>query len=74
MKVTYIDQFLFDSAIYNITDQHGTPFQLKVDYKNNKFDIAPDTTAPSQESVKEITAIAHDLLSRKHGINLAEKE
>jgi len=66
----YIKSFVFDYAQYEIADENGNTGILKVNYKNNKFEVV---TSSSGELKSEAAKIAKDLLQRKHGVNFAGK-
>ena len=71
MKVKHIEKFLFDTAIYNISDKRGRFVRLKVDYRNKRFELE-GLQQQDNAFIQEVTDIANDLLARKSGINIAE--
>ncbi|OGC69310.1 hypothetical protein A2415_02950 [candidate division WWE3 bacterium RIFOXYC1_FULL_39_7] len=73
MKTTYIKSFEFDNAQYLVSDGE-TSLVLKVNYKNNKYEIEHNGKSVPAYLKKEASAIAEDLLERKHGVNFAERE
>jgi hypothetical protein len=72
MKVKYINQFLFNTASYDIVGDNGQQFQLQVDYANGSYRLASAEEVDSK-LMTEIADIAADLISRKHAVNIAEK-
>ena len=72
MKVQHLNSFLFDSATYTISDQHGHDVQLKVNYKDRQYKIE-NAGEFDKTALAEITSIASDLLQRKSGVNIAEQ-
>jgi hypothetical protein len=70
-KVLYIQSFLFNNAIYDITDRNNNQAQLIVNYKDNSYVIKKDNEV-TEEAMEELKEIAKDLLQRKHGVNIAE--
>ena len=73
MKVHYIDSFRFKQAEYSIGDGNGAEVILRMDYKNNSFELRGNNTTANKHFLEEVQQIAHDLLERKHGVNFAER-
>lgn len=65
MKNT-IQDFYLQKAIYLIREVDGQQAYLHLDYADNSYSILGRTT-------ERIQGIACDLLSRKHGVNFADK-
>lgn len=70
-KVTYIKEFLFDKAQYYLSDENKNRVLLKINYKENSYEIDNLTNA-SKGFAKEVTDVAINLLKKKHGINRAK--
>jgi RNA 3'-terminal phosphate cyclase len=68
-----IKKFEFDSAHYRLDDGNGDAVTLNVDYKNNQYRISAAGEPGNQAFRQEIAEVAADLLSRKHGVNFANK-
>lgn len=73
MRTKLLKEFIFDNATYNIKDVDGNPIVLFMNYKEGTYQILP-TTKISKSVAKEIATIATDLISRKSGKNIAEKD
>ena len=71
MKTTYIKDFMFDKARYLISDG-DVDVVLKVDYKDNEYQIESEQIEIPQALKEEISTIAKDLLQRKRQKNFAE--
>ncbi len=71
-ELTHINMFLFDHAQYNLKDVFGNNILLKVDYKNNQYQILSDSSDISDLVNEEISNFARDLLKRKSGKNFIE--
>jgi hypothetical protein len=72
-QLNTIKTFEFDSAHYRLDDGHGDAVTLNVDYKNNQYRITGADTSVNPAFRQEIAEVAADLLSRKHGVNFANK-
>jgi len=66
-----IKSFLFNYAQYDIADKHGNKGVLKINYKDNSYDI--ELGIDDSALRVEVVTVAKDLLERKHGINFANK-
>jgi hypothetical protein len=66
-----IETFNFKSAEYSMVGKHGDAAILRVDYEHNSFELVKRSGSLADDFQREATRIAHDLLSRKHGINVA---
>ena len=75
MDFKNIKSFKFDKAQYFVGDGRGNELLLKVNYKDNKFDLeAKKTNGGGMKVLQNAVAIvAKDLLKRKHGVNFADK-
>jgi hypothetical protein len=65
-----INSFVFNYAQYEITDISGNRGLLKIDYKNKTHSYEG---IADQDLTLELNKIARDLLSRKHGVNFANR-
>lgn len=72
IKVQSISKFIFNKAEYLLEDDSGS-LLLKIDYFHNSFEIEQQTATITKALSNEAKRIADDLLSRKHGINFAER-
>lgn len=72
-KLQFVKQFEVHFAQYQLNNGNGHMIKLNVDYKNNTFKLTPSVQL-STEFEKEVQQIAKGLLTRKHGVNLAERE
>ena len=73
MKTKYIKTFEFDKAQYIVSDGNAN-LLLKVNYKDNRYQIRYKGKKQSELLNEEISEIAEDLLQRKHGKNFAEQK
>ena len=72
MKTKMLKEFKFNYAQYDLKDIANVVVILKVDYKNNTYTTRSDRLL-DPETKQEISRIAQDLLTRKSGINIAER-
>jgi hypothetical protein len=72
MHVQSISKFIFNKAEYLLADESGS-LLLRIDYYHNTFEIEQQTETIKKSLHQEAKTIAQDLLSRKHGVNFAEK-
>ncbi len=72
MKVQHIQKFIFQQAQYHLEDAESA-ILLKINYRDNTFEIQAQSEIVSESLKNEAEDVAHDLLSRKHGKNFAEK-
>ncbi len=70
-KVKYIKEFIFDKAQYHVYDENKNRVLLKIDYKENSYEINGFQKVP-EDFVKEVTDVAISLLKKKHGVNRAK--
>lgn len=73
-NLRHIKSFKFGYARYHLDDGAGDYVLLKVDYWNNRFEILSKGKQENREFREEIGEIAKGLLSRKHGVEFANKE
>jgi hypothetical protein len=66
-----ITTFQFKTAEYSMVSSSGDAAILQVDYEHNTFEIVNRPAEITEEFRQEAGRIARDLLSRKHGINVA---
>ncbi len=72
-KLTFTKSFKFNYAQYDLADNHGYRALLKINYKDNDYELVlKDLAAVPQEFAAELHDIAKDLLQRKHDVNFAD--
>lgn len=67
----YIKGFYFDFAQYHLLDKSGKKVKLKINYKDNKFEIEHGSKLNSSFQ-KEVEKLANSLLDRKSKVNRAQ--
>jgi hypothetical protein len=68
----FIKSFVFDFAQYYLEDESGNRIVLKINYKENNYNVYGLDKAYSREFGKEVNELAKSLLGRKSGINRAK--
>ena len=74
-NLKHITSFIFDKAQYCVGDRSGNKLMLKINYKDNGFNVVVLEKANLDIKIlrKEAAEIATDLLKRKSKVNFAKR-
>lgn len=73
-KPQYIKHMVVEQAIYHLQDAENNEVILRVNYQGNTFALESAASVMNELFLEEAKRLAQGLLSRKHAVNLAERE
>lgn len=68
-----IKQIYFGFAEYRVSDGKGDRVLLRVNYRNNSYEIVSTGSTSHHAFRDELVLFAEDLLKRKHNTNFAKR-